>query len=332
VESSTSRAAASIDSGGSESPAEAQTVDCVVVIVTYNSARHIEALLDSLPAATAGLLTRCIVVDNDSQDATMSIIRSRGDVVAIDAGGNLGYAGAINVVRGIMGPCSSILILNPDIVLEPLSVVRLYEALTPPDVGVAVPMILNEDGSLFPSLRCEPSILRALGDALFGSHLPWRPQWSSDTVRGHWTYERTLDVEWASGAVLLIAAPCDDAVGNWDDGRFFLYSEETDFAARVRRHRYRIRYVPTARVRHEGGGSGRSPALGALLAVNRIRYFEKYHRRPATTIFRVIVILHYLLRSSDPVERVALRAVSRRSGWDDLPRRVSGPPGSEANQ
>ena len=47
---------------------------------------------------------------------------------------------------------------------------------------------------------------------------------------------------------------------------------------------YRVRYVPTARARHEDGGSGRSPALGALLAVNRVRYYEKYHRRPATSL------------------------------------------------
>ena len=47
---------------------------------------------------------------------------------------------------------------------------------------------------------------------------------------------------------------------------------------------------------HEDGGSGRSPELGALLAVNRIRLYEKYHRRPSTSLFRATVVLHYLLR------------------------------------
>ena len=55
------------------------------------------------------------------------------------------------------------------------------------------------------------------------------------------------------------------------------------------------------------------------MAVNRIRYYEKYHRRPATSLFRTIVALHYLVRSADPDQRVALKAVIRRSRWPGLP-------------
>lgn len=319
--SSTSGTSASVGADSSESGHNTfRHVDCGIVVVSYNSARHIEKLLDSLPAATDGLRTRCLVVDNKSQDATMSIVRSRDDAVAIEAGGNLGYAGAINFGRSLIGPCSSLLILNPDLVLEPGAVVQLYKALDQPGTGVAVPMLLSNDGSLYPSTRREPSITRALGDAVFGARWPGRPGWLSETIRGGLAYQHPRDVTWAGGAALLIAAACDEAVGDWDDGRFFLYSEETDFAARARRCGYRVRYVPTARARHEDGGSGRSAALGALLAVNRVRYYEKYHRRPTSSAFRAAVSLHYLLRCADPDQRVALRSLIRRSRWLDLPR------------
>ena len=53
------------------------TVDCAIVIVCYNNARHIERLLDSLPAAAEGLRLLCVVVDNDSQDDTVAIVRGR---------------------------------------------------------------------------------------------------------------------------------------------------------------------------------------------------------------------------------------------------------------
>jgi len=294
-------------------------IDCGIIVVTYNSAQHVEQLLDSLPAATHGLRTRCIVVDNNSQDSTMSLLRSRDDVVAIDAGGNLGYAGAINLGRTLIGPCSSVLILNPDLTLEPAAVVRLHETLDQAGTGVAVPMVLSYDGGLFPSMRREASITRALGDALFGAHWPRRPGWLSDTIHDRLAYQQPRDAAWASGAALLISAGCNEAAGDWDSQRFFLYSEEADFAVRARRCGYRIRYTPSARVRHEGGGSGRSPALGALLAVNRIRYYEKHHRRPATSLFRAAVTLHYLLRSADPGERIALRVLVRRSRWSGLP-------------
>jgi N-acetylglucosaminyl-diphospho-decaprenol L-rhamnosyltransferase len=328
--SSTSRTSASVGAAGGESgdhtPGE---VDCGIIVVTYNSARHIEKLLGSLSAAAGRLKTRCVVVDNNSSDETMVILRSRNDVVAVDADGNLGYAGAINLARTLIGSCSSLLILNPDLVLESQSIARLYQALDQSGVGIAVPMLLNDDGSLYLSTRREPSVPRALGEALFGARWPGRPGWLSETIRDRRVYQQPRDVAWAGGAALLISAACNDAVGDWDDGRFFLYSEETDFAARARRCGYRIRYVPTAQVRHEAGGSGRSPALGALMAVNRIRYYEKYHHRPATSFFRGVVALHQLLRSVDPGQRVALKAVMRRSRWHDLP---SGDVGGGASQ
>jgi N-acetylglucosaminyl-diphospho-decaprenol L-rhamnosyltransferase len=295
-------------------------VDCGVIVVSYNSARHIEKLLDSLPAATRGLRTRCVVVDNSSQDGTMAIARSRADVLALDAGGNIGYAGAINLARARIGCCSALLILNPDLVLEAGSVLRLWQALEQRDVGVAVPMLLSEaDGSLYFSTRREPSLTRALGDAIFGAHWGGRPGWLSETIRDTTAYQKARDVAWAGGAAMLVSAACASAVGDWDEQRFFLYSEETDFATRARRAGFRIRYVPTARARHVDGGSGRSPALAALMAVNRVRYYEKYHRRPAALLFRGAVALHHLVRAADPDQRVALQALLRRSSWADLP-------------
>jgi N-acetylglucosaminyl-diphospho-decaprenol L-rhamnosyltransferase len=294
-------------------------VDCVVVIVAYNSALRIGALLDSLPAAAGNLSYRCIVVDNNSTDGTVALLRSRGDASIVEPGENLGYAGAINLGRALAGPCGSTLILNPDLVLEPEAIVRLQAALQDAAVGVGVPMLLNDDGSLYFTIRREPTPLRALGDALFGSRFPQRPAWLSETVRDRRVYEHQRDTAWAGGAAMLVSAECFDAVGDWDDGRFFLYAEETDFAARARRAGYAVRYVPAARAYHEDGGSGRPPALTALQAVNRIRYYEKYHGQPGASLFRAAITLQHLVRCHRPDERAALRAICHRSSWAALP-------------
>jgi len=304
------------DGSGEAAPVK---VDCGIIVVTYNSAGHIGKLLEGLPAATPGLRIRCLVVDNNSHDETVSILRSRDDVTVVEAGANLGYAGAINMGRSLIGPCSATLILNPDLLLESGAVVELYRALGQANVGVAVPMLLNLGGELYPSIRREPSLTRAFGDAVFGAHWASKPGWLSETVRDRCAYQAAHHVAWAGGAALLIAEDCDDAVGEWDEERFFLYSEETDFAVRARRQGYRICYVPTARAYHEDGGSGRSPALAALMAVNRVRYYEKYHGRLASALFRAVVALHYALRSARPEQRMVLRTVARRSLWSRLP-------------
>ncbi len=208
------------------------------------------------------------------------------------------------------------LALNPDLTLESGAIRELMAAIREPGVGVAVPMIVNETGGLECSLRRDPSLSRALGDALLAGRLPRRPSWLSEMVRDQESYAHRHPVDWATGAVVLASGACDAAVGPWDE-RFFMYSEEVDHAVRARAASFRIDYVPTARARHRAGGSGWSPELTALMAVNRVRYVEK--RGGRACLFRALVTLHELLRFRDPAHRRALHVLVRRSRWSMLP-------------
>jgi GT2 family glycosyltransferase len=301
--------------GAPRAPGPPGAVDCAVVIVTYNSARDIVGLLESLPAAAAGLTLRTVVVDNGSTDATVDLVRAFPSVSCVETGTNLGYASGINVGREHAGDYTALLVLNPDTVLEPGALGEMFSALADPRVGIVAPMLLDVSGRRYPSLRRDPSLARAIGDGLLGGRIGRRPGWLSEIVRDETPYRRRHSVDWATGAALLISASCDRAVGRWDE-RFFLYSEETDYGARARAAGFRVEYRPGARARHSGGGSGQSSALLALNAVNRIRYMEKRRRLPRA--YRAAVILHELLRSADSGHRTALRFVLRRSSWPAL--------------
>jgi GT2 family glycosyltransferase len=291
-------------------------VDCAAVIVTYNSARHIDALLDSLPAAAVDLTLRIIVVDNGSADDTVARVRTRPGVICVETGANLGYSGGINVGRQYVGECGALAVLNPDLLLEEGSIHEMFTALVDnPAIGVVVPMLLDFAGRLDLSLRREPTLLSEIGDALFGHHFRNRPGGMSETARQECEYGYRHAVDWAGGAAMLISSACDRVVGTWDE-RFFLYMEEVDYAARVRAAGFQVMYVPEARARHVGAGSGRTPALVALMAVNRIRYFEKYDR--PTRILRAVVLFNSLVRLADPSHRAVVRVVSRRSTWEPM--------------
>lgn len=292
---------------------ERHHVDCAVIVVTYNSARYIDGLLNSL--AAADLTLRVIVVDNGSADDTVQRARDHPDVICVETGANLGFAGGINVGRRHAGLCRALAVLNPDLVLEPGALRGLLGALDDPAVGVVVPMLLDFAGHLYPSLRREPTLTRAIGDALFGQHFKHRPVVLSEIVRDEREYHDRHPVDWAVGAAMLISAACDRVVGAWDE-RFFLYSEEVDYATRARAAGFRVEYVPQARARHRGAGSGQSYELTALNAINRVRYFEKYGKE--TGAMRAAVLLHLLLRSASRSHRGALLAVSRPSTWEPL--------------
>lgn len=287
-------------------------VECAIVIVAYNSERDITKLLESLPAAGVGLTTRTIVVDNGSSDATIDLVRSHAGVTCVATGANLGYAGGINVGRRQAGEYSALLVLNPDVILGPGAIREMVSALHDPTVGIVAPRLLNRQGEWFPSLRRFPTLARAVGDGLLGRRLGRRPAGLSETIWQRESYELQHPVDWATGAALLVSAACDRAVGPWDE-QFFLYSEETDYAVRARNAGFRMEYVPTARVFHDGGGSGQSAALTALMAISRVRYIEKHGRWPLA--YWAALIVAEFLRSGDPGHRTALKMLLRKSRW-----------------
>jgi GT2 family glycosyltransferase len=119
-----------------------------------------------------------------------------------------------------------------------------------------------------------------------------------------------------------VSGECDARVGPWNE-RYFLYSEEVDYCARVRDAGFRVHYVPDASVVHEEGGSGRSCDTGALMAVNRVQYFASRHDPRAVHVFRALAVLHGLLRATQPVQRAAIVALLSSARARSLPIRLA---------
>lgn len=289
--------------------------DVVVASVTYNSADTIEAFLGALAAALDGIdRARVVIVDNDSRDGTPALIRELAPwVVLVEAGGNLGYAAGINLaLRQGLGR-RGVYVLNPDAVPSPGSVATLLSALeSDPRVGIVTPTVLDVEGRLKFSLRREPTLLRAVGEAVLGGHRAARFPALGDMIRDPGYYRDGATADWATGAALLLSRDVLDVVGAWDE-QFFLYSEETDYALRARDAGFELRFVPGAAVVHPGGEMSRSPALWSLVATNRTRLYRKRHGRLASAAYWTVVLLNEASRAAlgRKTHRAATRALLR---------------------
>lgn len=293
-------------------------VEVAVVVVSYNSADDIRALLPDLRREAESTLLRVIVADNSSADGTVAMLTEHADVITVPTGGNLGYSGAINVAMRHVGDAEAVLVLNPDLRLDSRAIPRMLRRLrSDPRIGAVVPLLRDADGDLSFSLRHEPNVLRASADALLGRVWKTRPAALSEYDRSPDSYAWGHAVDWATGAALLISARAASDVGEWDE-RFFLYSEETDYQRRLRDAGWTIFFEPAAAATHRQGGSGESPELVALLAVNRVRYIEKYAPRQAG-VFRAAVALGEHLRFRDSSRSRARRMLRRRERWSQLP-------------
>lgn len=289
-----------------------QPLDVVVVVVTHNSAPVIGGLLDSLPTACEELRWSLVVADNASSDGSVELVRAtHPEAVVVEMGRNAGYAAAINEAVAHAPASRAIVVTNPDVRAPAASVARLVERLED-GVGIVGPRIVDDLGGLDLSIHRAPTVSRAASDAVLGGGRVRR--WPGETVNEPDAYDAAHDVDWLSGAFLVIDRRCHEQLGGWDP-TFFLYSEETDFALRARDAGWRVRFDPVCTVTHLGGESGTSPALYALLTVNRVRLVRRRRGGVIATLFTAAVLAGELVRcvrSAHPeVHRAAVVALLR---------------------
>ena len=249
----------------------------VIVVVTFNSAGELPALLASLGAGLGDLPWHLVVADNDSADDSVDTVRALlPEATVVEVGVNRGYAAGINAALAAAPPHTAVLVLNPDVRLAPGCVPTLLAAQRETGAGIVVPRLDDARGDLIHSMRREPSVLRTVGDALLGATRAGRFPLLGEMVTGPAAYEARTTTDWAEGSTQLVSAECWSACGTWDES-YFLYSEETDFNLRARDAGYDIVFVPEARAVHLEGGSSTSARLWPLVVANRLRLFRRRH-------------------------------------------------------
>jgi N-acetylglucosaminyl-diphospho-decaprenol L-rhamnosyltransferase len=225
------------------------------VTVSYGSAAVLEALLDSIPAASSASID-IVVVDNkpDEADAVEHLARTHG-ASYLPLSSNPGYGGAINAgVATLPSTVEWILVVNPDVVFQPGSVDAMIAAANEdPAIGSVGPLTLSGDGEIYPSARSVPSLRTGVGHALFVNlwlDNPWTRAYRNDTA----TDPVRRDAGWLSGACVLVRRSAFEQLGGFDEG-YFMYFEDVDLGYRLGKAGYRNVYEPDAVVTHTGAHS-----------------------------------------------------------------------------
>jgi len=285
-----------------------------VVVVTYNSSRHLDGFLAALEGAADGVTYELVVADNGSTDDSTAIVRAaRPDAVVVELGGNRGYAAGVNAGIAASRGRDAALVCNPDVRLGAGAMRHLLAGLQRPDAGIAAPRTTTDSGRLVHSVRRDATVRRVLGEAVLGGTRACKYAPLSQIVGDEREYDYPHPVEWASGAVLMCTRACLDAVGPWDES-FFLYSEEVDYQLRARERGFAVWFVPDATAVHTGGDLHKSAALWAMQMRNKVRLFRRRHGPLHSAAYRASWVLYEAIRApaGNGIHRVGLRALVSR--------------------
>lgn len=227
-----------------------------VVLVNFNTRPFILKCIDSIFINNPNDDIEIIIVDNNSQDDSVSAIQSNyPHIKLIKNPSNVGYAKAIN--QGIkIAKGQYILLLNPDTIVFPDT---LNTAINFMDknlrVGVVTCKVELEDGKIDPACHrgfptpwasfCYFVGLERLfpKSRLFGRyHLGWLPL---DTIH---------EIDTPSGCFYLIRKSVIDEVGLLDEN-YFLFYEEVDWSYRIKQKGWKIFFLPEVKILHYKGVS-----------------------------------------------------------------------------
>ena len=230
-----------------------------VVTVTYSPGPHLERFLASLSMATE-LPVTVLLADNGSTDGTpQAAVERYPNVRLIDMGANLGYGTAVNRAVAQLDDADWMIVANPDVQWGPGSIDALLDAAVRwPRAGALGPLVRDPDGSVYPSARHLPSLVRGSMHAVLGpfwKRNPWTAAYRQDR------FEPTeRPVGWLSGSCLLVRRSAFSQIGGFDE-RYFMYMEDVDLGDRLGKAGWLSVYVPSAEVlHHKGHSTGHDPA------------------------------------------------------------------------
>jgi GT2 family glycosyltransferase len=246
-----------------------------IIVVSFNARADLERCLESLHAAPPSHRHEIIVVDNQSSDGSADAARRWPDVTVVENASNVGFAAANNVgIRHSRGDL--LLLLNSDTIVPAGAIDRLIAALeSRPDAAVVGPRLVDASG------RAELS---------FGSMISPLNEWRQKRLRTQPdTVERLTrtprDVDWVSGACLLVRRADAEAVGLLDE-RYFMYTEDVDFCAAIRARGRRVLFTPDVEIVHLRGRSAAAApsATSAAYRRSQVAFYEKHHPRWAPVL------------------------------------------------
>lgn len=199
------------------------------IVVTYNGAHWIDKCLSSLVTSTVNS-HHIIVIDNNSTDATVSIIKEKfASVELIQSDKNLGFGKANNIgmQMALSAGADFVFLLNQDAWVDSSTIENLVSLHHEnPDYGILSPMHFNGEGELLDHKVFANVFGNNVGREIVSDLL-------LDKV------QPLYDLKFINAAVWLVPVKCIERIGCFDKA-FFHYGEDCNFAQRVIFHNYKI--------------------------------------------------------------------------------------------
>jgi GT2 family glycosyltransferase len=276
-------------------------MDLSIIIVNYNVKYFLEQALQSVYKASEHINAEVFVVDNNSVDGSVEMVRSKfPSVKLIENKDNKGFSTANNqAIKLATG--RYILLLNPDTVVAEDTFEKIITFMdTHHDAGgLGVKMHDGKGNFLAESKRGLPTPSAAFYK-IFGlsALFPNSPLFGKYHL-GYLDKDKTHEVEILAGAFMQIRKEVLDKIGLLDEA-FFMYGEDIDLSYRIIKAGYKNYYFPETTIIHYKGESTKKSSVNYVFVFyNAMIIFAKKHfSQKNAKLFAFLIHLAIYFRAS----------------------------------
>ncbi len=266
--------------------------DLSIVIICWNSERHVKACLDSILESTKDFSKEIFIIDNGSSDKTLSIIRSypEGSFNLICNYKNLGVSKARNMgLQKASGKYTWIVdidtVVNKEAIREMLNFMDNNT-----DCGICGCKLENFQGIVQDSCRKHPSLCFKANNVLetllnkisFAKALKNYVHHANESqfYREKVQLSDPFEVEYVIGACQMIRTEALRKTGLLDE-HIFYGPEDSDLCLRMQKENYTVCFIPSVTIIHDYQQMTNKKVISpmAFVHLKALLYFFRKHKR-----------------------------------------------------
>ncbi len=272
-----------------------------VVIVNYNVKHFIEQCLFSVLKASENIACEVFVVDNNSVDGSVTLIKEKFPQVNLivnktNTGFSVANNQALKIAKG-----EYVLLLNPDTVVQEDTFSKILAFMDEhPDAGGLGVKMLDGQGNFAPESKRglptpEVAFYKMFG---FSRFFPKSKRFG----KYHLSYlseDELAEIDVMSGAFMLIRKTALDKIG-FLDATFFMYGEDIDLSYRIKKAGYKNYYFPDTQIIHYKGESTKRSSLNyVVIFYKAMAIFSNKHFSGSNAFwFNALIHLAIFLKAS----------------------------------
>ena len=272
-----------------------------IVIVNYNVQHFLEQCLLSVRKAISSIEAEVIIVDNDSVDGSVEMVRENfPDFKLIENKLNVGFSKANNqAIKSAQG--KYVLLLNPDTVVSEDTFEKVMQFMDNHDEagGLGIRMIDGKGNFLPESKRGLPRPMVAFYKIFGLSKLFPKSKRFAQYHAGHISSRETAEVDILSGAFMLIRKSVLDKIGLLDE-TFFMYGEDIDLSYRIQLAGYKNYYFAESEIIHYKGESTKKSSVNYVFVFYRamVIFAKKHFSSNNAQLYSILINCGIYLRAA----------------------------------